>query len=209
MCFRNERKFLGSVDLVNSYLLSYQRPSFFPPSSLRSVNDRFAQFQANTFNVHFDFPLFQRLALPITRGNTRIPGIKIQDTRILRLMETLLHIGSQIQGWSASDIHKAILKAYGLHENQYTKTQLRYDIRKMKARELIERNGRHYAYRFTNKGIKVSLMFVLFHKRLCGPLSNTLFGRGVDANSIPNNRLEKAYCKADRSIQQIIDLMAA
>ncbi|MGH8478505.1 MAG: hypothetical protein ACREXK_02735 [Gammaproteobacteria bacterium] len=38
-----------------------------------------------------DFPLLQRLALLITVGATRYPGIKIHDTRMIRLMEVLLH----------------------------------------------------------------------------------------------------------------------
>jgi len=54
--------------------------------ALHAVNDRFAETQTSAFNVHFDFPLFQRLALPITIGNTRIPGIRIQDTRFVALL---------------------------------------------------------------------------------------------------------------------------
>ncbi len=38
----------------------------------------------------------------------------------------------------------------------------------MKAHGLLERDGRHYAYRFTDKGLKVSL---LFRKRICGPFA--------------------------------------
>jgi hypothetical protein len=32
-----------------------------------------------------------RMALPVTIGSVRYPGIKIQDTRIIRLFEVLLH----------------------------------------------------------------------------------------------------------------------
>ena len=65
--------------------------------TLAVVTDRFAQFEAQALDVHVDFALFQRLALPIPSGNTKIPGIKIQDTRTLRLMEVLLHRGSAIR----------------------------------------------------------------------------------------------------------------
>jgi hypothetical protein len=37
-----------------------------------AVTDRFATFQAECLNVHADFPLLQRLALPIVLGTTRI-----------------------------------------------------------------------------------------------------------------------------------------
>jgi hypothetical protein len=60
------------------------------------VTDRLAGFEADLLNVHVDFPLFQRLALPIPYGRGKIPGTKIQDTRMMRLMEVLLHGGSQL-----------------------------------------------------------------------------------------------------------------
>ena len=177
--------------------------------TLHAVNDRFAGFQASTFNVHFDFPLFQRLALPMTSGATRIPGIKIQDTRMVRLMEALLHAANQIQGFSTATLHERILKTHRLSKGAYSLTQLRYDLRKMKARGLIMRNAHHYTYRLTDKGIKVSLMFILFHKRVCGPLANSLFHHKPTTVSSPINKLEKAYHKADASIQHIVDLLAA
>src|SRR5438046_10141039 len=42
--------------------------------NLAAVTDRFATFEAEALNVHVDFPLFQRMALPITLGRTRVPG---------------------------------------------------------------------------------------------------------------------------------------
>ncbi|MCC6858924.1 MAG: hypothetical protein IT158_10190, partial [Bryobacterales bacterium] len=66
---------------------------------LLAVTDRMAGLEADLLNVHVDFPLFQRLALPIPSGRTKIPGIKIQDTRMMRLLEVLLHGGSQLGGW--------------------------------------------------------------------------------------------------------------
>ena len=59
----------------------------------RAITDRFAEFQAQSLNVHVDFPLLQRLALPITIGTVRYPGIRIQDVRVIRLLEVLLHGG--------------------------------------------------------------------------------------------------------------------
>src|SRR5579864_103519 len=59
----------------------------------QTITDRFAGFQAQCLNVHVDFPLLQKIALPITIGTVRYPGIKIHDTRIVRLLEVLLHGG--------------------------------------------------------------------------------------------------------------------
>jgi hypothetical protein len=174
---------------------------------LSAVTDRFAGFQAQWLNVHVDFPLFQRLALPVVMGKSRVPGIKIHDTRMIRLMEVVLHSGRQMSGWRSAQIHQLILTTYGL--KHYSLTQLRYDIRKMKAHGLLERQGRRYLYRLTDKGLKVTLMFVLFHKRVCGPLAHSLFNRKPDIKLRPKSKLEAAYYKADDSIQKIVELLAA
>jgi hypothetical protein len=176
---------------------------------LVALTDRFAGFEAQSLNVHVDFPLFQKIALPVVCGKTRIAGIKIHDTRMMRLMEVLLHGGIQLNGWRSADIHQAILTRFGLSADRYTLTQLRYDLRKMKAHGLLERNGKRYLYRLTDKGIKVALMFVLFHQRVCGPLSNSLFHHQPVESHKPASQLEIAYYNADRAIQQVLDQLAA
>lgn len=166
-------------------------------------------FEALSLNVHVDFPLFQKIALPVMAGQTKIAGIKIHDTRMMRLMEVLLHGGTQLNGWRSADIHQAILNVFGPPAATYTLTRLRYDLRKMKAHGLLERIGRNYRYRLTDKGTKAALMFILFHKRVCGPLANSLFHHRPDETLKPASTVETAYHKADRAIQQVLELLAA
>jgi hypothetical protein len=176
---------------------------------LVAVTDRMAGFEAEMLNVHVDFPLFQRLARPILSGRTKIPGIKIHDTRMMRLMEVLLHGGSQLGGWRTSQICEAIRAAFALSADAYTLTQLRYDLRKMKGHALLERDGRRYSYRLTEKGKRVAAMFVLFHKRICGPLAHSLFHHRPEKTATPPAKIEAAYHRADDAIQKLVDLLAA
>ena len=90
-------------------------------------------------------------------------------------MEVLLHGGTTVGGWTAKQIHDAVLISFELTATRYGLNQLRYDRRKMRAHGLIERDGKRCAYRMTDKGTKVAVTFVLFHQRLCGPLSISLF----------------------------------
>jgi hypothetical protein len=128
---------------------------------------------------------------------------------MIRLMEVLLHGGTQLNGWRSADIHQAILTTFGLSAAGYSITQLRYDLRKMKAHGLLERIGRSYLYRLTDKGTKAALMFVLFHQRVCGPLANSLFHHRPDESLKPGSKIEAAYHKADHAIQHVLDLLAA
>lgn len=173
------------------------------------ITDRFAAFQAECLNVHVDFPLLQRLALPITIGSVRHPGIKIHDTRIIRLLEVLLHGGNAVGGWTAKQIHDAVLTTFQLSAGAYGLNQLRYDLRKLKGHGLLQRDGSRYAYQLTAKGVQVALLFLFFHKRLCGPLANSRFHHQPDPEHRPNSKLEAAYHRADKAIEAIIELLAA
>jgi hypothetical protein len=175
----------------------------------QTITDRFAGCQAQWLNVHVDFPLLQRLALPVTVGSVRYPGIKIHDTRMIRLLEVLLHGGNAVGGWTAKLIHQAVLTSFQLSPKTYGLNQLRYDLRKLKGHGLLQRDGSRYAYQLTPKGVQVALLFLFFHKRLCGPLANSRFHHKPDSAHRPNSKLELAYHKADNAIQEIIDLLAA
>ena len=66
-----------------------------------------------------------------------------------------------------------------------------------------------YAYRLTPKGVQVALLFLFFHKRLCGPLAHSRFHHRPAAAHQPATKLEHAYHRADVAIQKVVDLLAA
>ena len=57
--------------------------------------------------------------------------------------------------------------------------------------------------------LAVALLFLFFHKRLCGPLANSRFHHEPDAKHRPQSQLEAAYHRADKAINQIVGLLAA
>src|SRR5262249_35749877 len=151
----------------------------------------------------------QRIALPITIGSVRYPGIKVQDTRVIRLLEVLLHGGTQLGGWTAKEIHQGVPTPLHPSHKAYRLKQLRYDLRKLQGPGLLQLDGTRSAYRLTLKGVQVALLFLFFHKRLCGPLANSCFHHRPDPQHRPDSRLEAAYHRADKAIEHIVDLLAA
>ena len=74
---------------------------------------------------------------------------------------------------------------------------------------MIDQGIERGAYRLTTKGVQVALLFLFFHKRLCGPLANSRFHHKPNPQSRPNSQLEAAYHKADKAIENIVDLLQA
>jgi hypothetical protein len=71
--------------------------------------------------------LLQQLALPITIGSVHYPGVKIHDARIIRLLEVLLHDGNTVGGWTAEQIHSAILTTVQLSAKVARQTSFHFD----------------------------------------------------------------------------------
>ena len=176
----------------------------------QQITDRFAHTQATHLNVHGQFDVVARLAKPILQGKTKVAGIKLENTRLMRLLETLLQgAGGHLRRWTTAQLHHTILGAYGLKPKDYTLHQLRYDVRKLRLHGLIERMPRSYAYRFTDKGTKLSILLVQLRKRLYGPLAFGLFRRRPDPEFLPNSRFEKAFLKVEKAMDDAIELLAA
>jgi hypothetical protein len=159
--------------------------------------------------MHVDFPLLQRLALPITVGSVRYPGIKIHDAGIIRLLEVLLHGGTTVGGWSARPIHQAILTTFQLSPKTYGLNQLRYDLRKRKGHGLLGRDGSRYAYQAHHQRRPNRAPVPVLPQAPLRPLANSRFHHQPDPAHRPNSKLEAAYHKADAAIQNIVDLLAA
>jgi hypothetical protein len=177
---------------------------------LLQVLDRFAGQQAENLNVHEDFALLRRIALPVERGSVRTAGIRIQDARMIRLLEVLLHAGTSIGGWSTKQIHAEVLERFNLNAGLYDIGSLRYDLRKLKGHGLIEREPGRYAWRLSGKGQRVAILFLLFHQRLCGPLAGSQFHHQPEQSHRPKqSKLEQAYYKADHAIDEIVSLLRA
>ena len=73
-----------------------------------------------------------------------------------------------------------------------------------------ERVGKNYAYRLREKGARVCAAFVLFHKRICGPLPNSLFHH-PPRRSVPNqpSKSKPPTTRLMPRFKKLVDLVAA
>ena len=106
-------------------------------------------------------------------------------------------------------MQEAIGSAFTLSAETYPLTPLRYELRKRKGQGWLQRDGRRYGYRLTEKGPRVAALFVWFHQRICGPLANSLFHHRPEKTAKPPAKIEMAYRRADAAIQKLVDLVAA
>jgi len=137
---------------------------------LLATNTRCLALQAELLASTVDTGQLTALSQPTVVGQRRIPGLKIHDDRVIRLLETLLHPAAFAPDWTTRDLRTRILARHHLAEGDYRLSQLRYDLAKLRAKGLIERVGKSRRYRFTPLGLKLGVLLVKLRIRLLGPL---------------------------------------
>ena len=177
---------------------------------LRKVVENFADTQAENLNVHGEFNLIAQLAKPTTIKNTKVAGIKLENLRLQRLMEVLMQgVGGHFKKWTSAQMHQSVLQTFNLKPSEYSLTQLRYDLRKLKAHGLVERIPASYGYRITTVGQKQIILFLQIQKRIVGPLAYGILVHRPDPEHVPNSKFERTYQKVDQAIEEVIELLAA
>lgn len=172
------------------------------------VLDRYCETEAVMMNCHTDVDYFIKHARPVIVGQTQISGLHVYQERVNRMLEALLHDNRSIGQWKSMEVRQKIIDSFDLSENDYSRNQVIYDIRKLRAHGLVEKINRTNTYRLTAYGVKVALAFTLMRKRIYGPLHYSLFDQQPDAGIDTGSILERLYRRLDIDINEIQKYLA-
>ena len=125
-----------------------------------STTDRYLTQQAELLDSTVDSGALAKLATPITTAKRRVPGIKLHDDRVIRLLDSLSYAGGLLGNWTTRELHQRVLQRHRLSEQDYTLGQLRYDLGKLRAHGLAERIGTSRRYRLTPDGVRLGALLV-------------------------------------------------
>jgi len=169
---------------------------------LAATNDRTLALQADLLSSTIDTGQLAALAEPTLVGQRRIPGLKLHDDRVIRLLESLLHPGDFVADWTTRELHTRILARHHLNDGDYRLSQLRYDLSKLRAKGLVERLGRSRRYRLTPLGLKLGVLLVKLRMRLLGPLVS-LLTNSIQAGSPHSNSVDTAFHEIDTALDHL------
>jgi len=169
---------------------------------LHDTTDRYLAQHAELLDSTVDTGALAKLATPVTVGARRVPGIKLHDARVIRLLDTLLHAGGLLGDWTTRDLHARLLKRHRLSEDAYTLGQLRYDLRKLRAHDLALRIPSTRRYRLTEVGVRVGVLLVKAHTRLLGPLLATPSPSRSERSANPS-KVEAALRGVDKALDTL------
>lgn len=170
---------------------------------LAATNERTLALQADLMASSVDTGVLAALAKPTIVGQRRVPGLKLHDERVIRLLDTLLHPAAFAGEWTTRELHTRVLARHRIAENDYRLSQLRYDLAKLRAKGLVQRVGRTRRYRLTPQGAKLAVLLVKLRTRLLGPIATLAAQPNAGLRALEHNPLDAAFHQVDSALDRL------
>lgn len=119
--------------------------------------------------------VFQQVTQPCQVGRQRTSGLPYAAPMTLALLHVLLLFRLLPCGFRNYQLREHLARLLGQDPSACTLGQMTYQLRRLRLHGLIERQPGTHAYRVTDSGLRVALVFTRSYARLVRPGLTTLF----------------------------------
>ena len=157
----------------------------------RGVNSRLLMIERAGQGCAIGDDLFERLQQPYIREGQRTGALRFGDARVMALTGALCTWIHAVAGLTNKSLRSLVA---GMLGQDYTPSQMTYDLRRLRLHGLIERLPRSNTYTLTPAGLRAAVFYTKIHNRVLRPL--------IDAPDQPPAPIElrRAIATIDRVI---------
>ena len=133
----------------------------------RQVNHRVLMIERAGQGCAIGSALFERIHQPYAREGQRTGALRFGDSRAMALAGALCLVVHAVTGFTNKSLRGQVA---GLLGTDYTRTQMTYDLRRLRLHGLIERIPHTNTYVTTPEGLRVAVFYTKLYRRLLDPL---------------------------------------
>lgn len=165
----------------------------------RSINRRLLDVQRISHNCTLSGQTVEAVTQPtVTSDGQRAPGLRFGDPRVMALLWALTLFSHLPGGLTNASLRIQVAALLG-PEVSYRANQMTYDLRRLRRKEIIEREPSSHRYVLTPYGRRVALFFTKLDARVFRPV----FASFATDDPLPRP-LATAFHKVDDALEQII-----
>jgi hypothetical protein len=183
--------------------------------NLSLARERFSQITTNCRNAQQDIletfldrGELDRLRQPTVVGKKRTPGLKLDNARQLALMQALVAFSHILAGqFTTADLYPRVLQILGCSPLEYKLNSLRYDLSKLRAKQLVQKIPRSRRYQFTGQGYRLSIVYLKLFEKLYAPLTAGIIHPCPNDNLLPLHRttaLDQLYLAVKQALDNLV-----
>ncbi len=123
---------------------------------------------------------------------TRVPGMRFPDPRVQALLAACCALALRPAGFTSRDLRHLLAPQLGKDPGDMTGGQISYDLRRLRAHQIIERIPHSRSYQLTADGLSTALFFTRLTRRVIIPALAEIAGAGPPPGS-PLRQADRAY----------------
>jgi hypothetical protein len=136
----------------------------------RQINRRLLDVERVSHNSGLSGDSIQRVVQPtVTEDGEKAPALKFGQPRVMALFLALTLFQHLIDGFHNRDLRRLVADLLGVTANEYSGSQMTYDLRRLRLKGLIFRPPRTNRYFVTPYGWKVARLFSRLETRVFRP----------------------------------------
>ena len=123
---------------------------------------------------------------------TRVPGMRFPDPRVQALLAACCTLALRPAGFTSRDLRHLLAPQLGKDPGDMSGGQISYDLRRLRAHQIIERIPHSRTYQLTPDGLSTALFFTRLTRRVIIPALAQIAGTGPPPGS-PLRQADRAY----------------
>jgi hypothetical protein len=128
----------------------------------------------------------------ISTACTRVPGMRFPDPRVQALLAACCALALRPAGFTSRDLRHILAPQLGKAPEDMTGGQISYDLRRLRAHQIIERIPHSRSYQITDDGLSTALFFTRLTRRVIIPGLAQITDASLPPGS-PLRQADRAY----------------
>jgi hypothetical protein len=116
--------------------------------------------------------MLEELPAPSSVGKTKVGGIDLNKARMRWVVEALIALGGSpsARGFAASELARQVRLLSNQTESDYGPRRAAYDLKKLRAKNIVQRIGQTPRYESTASGLRAMVALVVLRNKAIKPL---------------------------------------
>ena len=199
---------LRSEVMVNNVRRLHKRYSLANASALfsylRGVLYRFLNQLAGIASAFVHDEQLATLHAPSPLGKASVAGLALHQPRLRAVMHAVVALAPQPRGFSISQLAQLVRQRLQLPDEAYSPHNAAYDLRKLRAKLLVDKIGGSRRYQPSADGLRTITALLLLHEQVRQPLLAAASRPQADQ---PKTDLDIQYGKVQAELHQLYSML--
>ena len=173
----------------------------------KGILDRFMDALSCIDQCFIADSMLEELPAPSSVGKTKVGGIDLNKARIRWVVEAViaLSISPSSQGFTASELARQVRLLSNQAESDYGPRRAAYDLKKLRAKNIVQRIGQTRRYQSTSSGLRALVALVVLRNKAIKPLLAAAQRRRKSRGAQNPRPIDKHYETIRTAMQGVFD----